>query len=347
MIHAEVGPKLAHAADVLAGEMMCVKKGESVLITADTGSDMIAVQAVQDAAYRRGGKVATITLAPQVPFQGALADEYLPDHVKAAARECDVWIDLCMPYLAGSKTYDAAVNNNRTRYFLGADMGSEELVRMMGKAKLDDVFALGNAFAEIIAEGTGKECHITNAMGTDVTFELAETEGLALAKATKPGGYFVPGTVLLIPELKSVRGKVATDLVFHEYYTEMAEPIYFEIDGKVQDVIGGGPENKVMRRALARAGNGDFGYVVHFSCGIHPAARYTGKCFVEDQRIMGYDAIGLGLPPWEPGGGENHPDCIISMQTITIDGKVIVKDGAIVSPRGLAKQANKLQPLYN
>ena len=347
MIHPEVGPKLARAADVLAREMMCVKDGESVLVTADTGSDMTAVEAVQDAAYRLGAKVATITLAPPLPFQGALADEYLPDHVKAATAECDVWIDLCMPYLAGSKCYDRAVNNNRTRYFLGADMGSEEMVRLMGKVALDPLFALGDAFAEVIAGHAGKECRITNDLGTDVTFTLAATEGLALSKAIKPGGYFVPGTVLLIPELESVRGDVSTGVCFHEYYTEMAEPMTFRIDGKVQDVIGGGPENRVMRRALKRAGNGEFGYIVHFSCGIHPAARYTGRSFIEDQRVVGYDAVGLGLPPWEPGGGENHPDCIVSMQSIWLDGKQVVKDGSIAGPTGLVEMADKLQPLYN
>ena len=187
MIHPEVGPKLAHAADVLAREMMCIQPGESVLVTTDTGSDMIAVQAVQDAAYRLGAKVATITLAPPVPFQGALADEYLPDHVKAATNTCDVWIDLCMPYLAGSKAYDTAVNNDRTRYFLGADIGSEEMVRLLGKVDLDQLFAFGDAFSEVIAKHGGKECHITNDAGTDVTFTLAATEGLAPGQGDEAG----------------------------------------------------------------------------------------------------------------------------------------------------------------
>ena len=95
MAHAAIGPKLARAADVLVRDMMCVKEGESVLVTTDTGTDVVAVQAIQDSAYRLGAKVASIMLAPPVPFQGGLADEYLPDHVKAATGECDAWIDLC------------------------------------------------------------------------------------------------------------------------------------------------------------------------------------------------------------------------------------------------------------
>ncbi len=346
MTHSEIGPKLARAADVLAREMMCITKGESVLITTDTGTDVLGVQAVQDAAYRLGAKVASIVLAPPVPFQGGLADEFLPDHVKAAAGECDAWVDLCMPYLAGSKAFDAAMEKGRARYFLGADIGAEEIVRLMGGADLDGMFSLGDAFGEVLAEAAGKECRIANAAGTDVTFTLAKREGFALAKATKPGGYFVPGTVVFMPELESVRGSVVTSNMFHEYYTELAEPMTLRIDGTVKEVIGGGPENKVMQRALARAGNGDFGYVVHFTCGFHPAARYTGKCFIEDQRVAGYNAIGLGLPFWVPGGGENHPDCVISMQSMWVDGQQILQDGVLIAPDHLVAMSKELSPIY-
>ena len=301
---------------------------------------------MQDAAYRLGAKVASIVLAPAVPFQGGLADEYLPDHVKAATGACDVWIDLCMPYLAGSGAFDDAMEKGRVRYFLGADIGAEEIVRLMGGADLDGMFALGDALGELIAESAGRECRIAHAQGTDVTFALGRPQGFALAKATGPGGYFVPGTAMIYPEMESVKGIVVTSNMFHEYYTELAEPMTLEIDGKVREVIGGGPENKVMRRALARAGNGEFGYVVHFTCGFHPAARYTGKCFIEDQRVAGYNAIGLGLPFWVPGGGENHPDCVISMQSLWIEGERILRDGAIVAPARLAAMAEDLHPIY-
>jgi hypothetical protein len=325
---------------------MCVKKGENVLVMADTGTDMTAVHAILDAGYRAGAKTSVMVLAPQLPFQGSIADQFLPAHATAAIDACDVCIDLCMPYLAGSKAYDKAMHNKRTRYFLGADMGMEELVRLMGGARLDDVFALSNAIAELVAESKGKECRFTNPAGSDFTCVIAETEGLAFARATAPGGYFVPGTALIIPELESVKGTIVGKTCFHEYYTEFSEPLTFKVDGKVRDVIGGGQDNKVMRRSLERAGNGEFGYVVHLTCGHHPAARYTGKCFIEDQRVTGNNAIGLGLPPWIEGGGENHPDVVMDAQTIWIGGKEIVKDGLIVGPPALAKLASALTPLY-
>ena len=88
----------------------------------------------------------------------------------------------------------------------------------------------------------------------------------------------------------------------------------------------------MLERSLRRASGEGLGYIIHFTCGIHPAARYTGTCFLEDQRVLGYNAVGLGLPFWMPGGGENHPDAVLSKQSLWLDGEQIVKDGIIVGP---------------
>ena len=132
MARADIGPRLACAADVLARDMMCIEPGGSVLVTTGTGTDIVGVQAIADAACRLGARVASIVLAPPVPFQGGLADDYLPDHVRAAAGACDVWIDLCLPYLAGSGALDDAMKKGRARCFLGAGMGAEDLRPIYG-----------------------------------------------------------------------------------------------------------------------------------------------------------------------------------------------------------------------
>ena len=97
-----------------------------------------------------------------------------------------------------------------------------------------------------------------------------------------------------------------------------------------------------MDRALRRAGGGDYGHVIHFSCGLHPAARFRGTCFIEDIRTVGCNAIGLGKPWWQPGGGENHPDGIVCRQTLSIEGLTVIRDGAIVGPPDLAARAQAL-----
>ncbi len=345
-IQPESSAKLARGALVFVRDMMCVKSGESVLITADTNSDRRAIEAVQNAADSLGAKVASVVLATPLPFQGGLADPYLADHVVAAIQHCDAWIDLCMPYIAGSKAYDDTMQNGRTRYFLGADIGAEGILRIFGGADLDKVFAVSDCFNDLLAHSAGKACRITSQAGTDVRFLLAEPEGLDIARASKPGGYFAPGTVMIIPDLETVKGDIVCEATFHEYYTPLQEPLHFKVDGVITAVSGGDTERPVIDRALRRAGNGSYGNIVHFTCGYHPAARFTGRSFIEDQRVVGCNAVGLGLPQWVPGGGENHPDCVMKGQSLWIDGEQIMADGVFKGPDALCGFVDDLQPLY-
>ncbi|MGD9765285.1 MAG: hypothetical protein AB7V27_16420 [Candidatus Binatia bacterium] len=342
----ELGPELTRAAMILMRDMMCVVEREHVLITTDTNTDRRAAEALQNAAYGLGARVATLTVAPPLPFQGGLADRFMPDPVTAAAQNCDAWIDLCMPYIAGAAVYHQAMKNGRTRYFLAADIGAEGIVRIFGKADLNQVFAVSDLFNALLVKSTGKTCRFTTPLGTDVSFALADPEGLTIERATKPGGFFVPGTVVLLPELETVKGTVVCETTFHEYYTMLAEPYRFEVDGKIKSVTGGGTELKNIERALRRAGNGAYGNIVHFTCGYHPTARFTGTSFIEDQRAIGCNAVGLGLPQWVEGGGENHPDCVMKQQSFWIGDQQILDDGVIIAPEDLAQAARELQPVY-
>jgi hypothetical protein len=48
--------------------------------------------------------------------------------------------------------------------------------------------------------------------------------------------------------------------------------------------------------------------------------------------VPGSNAIGMGLPWWEPGGGENHPDGIVFDQSLWIDGELISERGRFSGP---------------
>jgi len=343
---ADLTPDLSRAAIILMRDMMCVVESEHVLITTDVNTEKRAVDALVNASYMLGAKVVSMTLAPALPFQGGLANPYIPDPLVAAAQNCDAWIDLCMPYIAGASVYDTAMKNGRTRYFLAADLGADGIVRIFSQADLDCVFAVSDVFNALLAESAGKQCRFTTKLGTDVSFTLAAPEGLEIKRATSPGGYFVPGTVMVIPELDTVKGTIVCESTFHEYYTTLEEPYVFTVDGKIKEVTGGGTELTAIRRSLLRAGNGEYGNIVHFTCGYHPAARFTGTSFIEDQRVIGCNAVGLGLPQWIEGGGENHPDCVMREQSFWIGNEQIIDDGQIINPPGLADTVSQLQPVY-
>lgn len=339
-----IAPELAFAADLMVRDYLGTRRDETVVITTDTNTDQAMAEAVMNAAFIATASVSRIVVR-QLPFQGALADPWIPKPLANAVADCDVWIDLTFPYIAGAEIFDKAMKSGRTRYFLGGDLNAGGLVRMFGKVDLDRHYAVQRAFDELITESIGQTVHISNARGSDVRFKLVKHGFSKPRRADQPGLYFIPGSCTMFPDQESVQGAICIDAVFHEYFTPLAEPITVTVDGRIRSVSGGGSERRVMDRALRRAGGGDYGYVIHFTHGIQPAARVTGRSFVEDMRTIGNDAVGFGLPFWVPGGGENHPDGVLMQQTLSIGNQPIVVDGAFVEPE-LARLASELEPAY-
>jgi leucyl aminopeptidase (aminopeptidase T) len=335
---------VARGAEVLVRDYLAVRAGESVLVTADTATDPLLVQELLTALERAGAPGSALTI-PRLPYQGALADPYVPPTVAGAASAADVWIDVTFPYLAGSHVSDAALGRGQVRYLLGGDMGAAGLARLLAGVDLDAYYALHRAFDEISAAAIGRPVRITDAHGSDVAFTLAKPAFTKPRRAERPGLYFVPGSCTMFPDPESVRGTLAIVAAFHEYYTRLPEPITLVVDGRIREVRGDAAERVVLERALRRAAGGEtYGHVIHFTHGVHPAARVTGESFIEDMRATGNNAVGLGIPFWLPGGGENHPDAILSGQSLWIDGKEIARDGVIVGPPELAALAERLVP---
>lgn len=332
---------LTYAADVLVRDFMCVSKDEQVVITTDSAADQRGVRAVFNAACMQGAKAVILTV-PQMPYQGLLADPYIPEPVAAAVKDADVWFDMAFPYMAGSTMHAEAMKLGRVRSLQLADLGAEGIERLFGYVDLDRLYALQQLLDGLVGAAAGKEARVTNERGTDITFTIAPTVTKKLRHTNVPGTYTPPGSAVIYPELSSVRGTVVIDAAFHEYHTLLRWPIRIEVDGKIAAVSGGGPERAIMERALRRAGGGAFGSIIHFSIGFHPAARLQGRSFIEDIRVLGNNAIGFGIPWWLPGGGENHPDGVVTMQSIWIDGRQILADGVIAAPDEARAQSEEL-----
>ena len=335
--------RLAVAANFIVREFLAVKPGEQVVITADTASDPRAVQALLEASKVQKAKVAVLTI-PQLPFQGALADPFVAEPIGPALKSCDVWFDITFPYLAGSKVHAETMALKRCRCLQFHDLDAGGIARLFAGVDFNRLFDLQEAMDKVVNASTGKECRVTNAAGTDVTFRIGRPATKKIRRIDQPGTYTPPGSAVIYPEIETVRGTVVIDATFHEYFTLLRSQIRMKVDGPIQDVSGGGTELKVMDRALKRAGGGKYGSIIHFSHGFHPAARFHDGSFIESIRSPGSNAIGLGTPWWVPGGGENHPDGVVTMQSMWIDGQQIVKEGALALPE-LASLESRLEPI--
>jgi 2,5-dihydroxypyridine 5,6-dioxygenase len=332
------------AARAMVSDQFCVRAGESVLVTADSATDLAAVDAVISAASAAGAKPLLCTI-PKLPFQGLLADEFIPEPLVSAAECADVWFDMTFPYMAGSNAHDRAMKAGRVRYLLLGDIGAEGLQRLYGSIGLDRLFEAQRLFDELMASNSGAKCRVTSASGTDVAFNLGRPGGSKPRHADKPGTSTVMGSCIFYPETESVRGTIALDAIFHEFYALTPEPIVLEVEGEIRKVQHHRDHAAATERALKRAaGDSGYGRVIHFTCGFHPAARFDGRSFIEDIRSTGANAIGLGVPWWEPGGGENHPDGVVASQSLWIENQQVVRDGRVIAPAALASAIESLSP---
>lgn len=335
--------ELARPAAGLVSDFFAVRPGEEVLITADTASDTDVVRAVFGAVQTSGGRP-TVVMTERLPFQGRLADPFISAPLFAAVQKADVWIDLTFPYLAGSHAHDEAMKTGRVRALLGGDMTAAGFARLFAGSDIGAVLALRAGFVEYLRTAVGKPCRITSPGGTDVTFRIAETPAGAALPSTAPGTYAPPGSVIIPPDPDSVAGRIVVETVFHEYYTVCRAPLTVTVNGAISEIDGDPIDIRVMDRALRRAGGGDYGKVIHFTYGFHPEARFTGRSFIEDIRVTGANAIGFGLPWWVPGGGENHPDAVVTNQSLWIGDDMLAEQGRLIGPAHLLELQRGMAP---
>jgi 2,5-dihydroxypyridine 5,6-dioxygenase len=319
----------SRAARILVEENFCVTDKDEVIVTADTATDMAVAESIV-AAVRAVGARATLLSLEQLPLQGALADPFIPEAVGAAAARCDVWFDLCFPYFAGSNTHHQASKGNRMRYLMLGDLKAESFSRLFGSIALEKLFLVQRAVDEFLSAHEGAPCRITSETGTELRFELAANHTRKLHRTNTPGTYTPVGSAIFFPKPGTVKGRIVLDAVFHEAYVQLGDPICLDIDGEIRAISGGREQMPAMMRSLRRAGGGKFGEIIHFTCGFHRGVRHTGWSFIEDIRSVGANAVGLGKPWWQDGGGENHPDAVLKMQSLEIDGMWLMKGGELL-----------------
>jgi leucyl aminopeptidase (aminopeptidase T) len=197
--------ELAGAAYKLASEIMRIKKGESVLIYADTASDENVVKATADACAVLGAKAAVMWFEtnPEVTMDP-------PEPVIGAMNNADVLIEFCINYLLYSPAYDEMMKKGRVRYICLTGMNVESMVRTIGKVAYPTMLKLGDKLIELTKKAD--KVRITNASGTDVT---AYNRGRPVSQpgeiAKKPGQYMLGGQVGWNPVEETINGTIAID----------------------------------------------------------------------------------------------------------------------------------------
>jgi 2,5-dihydroxypyridine 5,6-dioxygenase len=298
-------------------------------VTCDDGTDNGIINATINAARSRGAKTAVLMTAKNVSY-GNLADEFIPTPLASAVQSCDFWLEFNFPYITQSSAWEGAMRTDHVRHYFLTGLTRDSYVRLFGKS--DPFMQL--QFQEMIADQLrrAENLRITTPTGTDVSCALSKDDlPRSYGLCTSPGFHPILGQVAVTPVEGSTRGRVVLDGILHSSYAGVLnETIEVEVDEGVRSVKGTGLNAILLEKFLRKSCDGGYGDVVHFAYGLHPMARLTGNCFVEDIRCMGANAVGFGTRIYKGKGVQ--PDGLIFKTSVWLDGIKIMDEGNIQSP---------------
>ena len=334
MVHFE----LQRAADKLIREVFVVKKGEVVIITADTGSDMELVNAVASSVYSAGAKPMVITIAMPSGV-GKAADPDIPvEELTGALMNCDVWIEFNHQWLLYSTPFERVIAGNpKLRYMCLVDFDCALLTRVVGNVETAQLQKFMTRVAELHVDA--KEMHVTTPAGTDVSFLLDPTHTISndCGDASRPGMHFLTGQLNVIPKFDSINGTIVFDGTITPPFGKVPEsPVTLIVEkGKIVRLEGGSAAKEYEKWLASFEDEGMF-RMAHIAYGFNPGATLSGN-ICEDERVWGCTEWGIGyVSPLEaPPDGQNaksHTDGICLNSSVWIDGRQIMKEGKICDP---------------
>lgn len=328
--------ELQQAADRLIKEIFCVKKGETVILTADTCSNEEVVQAVAASAYAVGAFPMVITIATPDGV-GKAADPGIPvDALAGALIHADVWIEFNHQWLLYSTPFERAeAENKKLRYMCLVDFTPELLIRTVGKVETLQL----RDFMKKVTEMT-KEAHtmrVTTPAGCDVSFEIDPTHFVACdcGDASYPAIHMLTGQINVVPKFGSIQGKIVFDgCVTPPFGHVPSVPITLTIENSKIVEITGSVEAAEFERFLKSFDDEGMFKLAHIAYGFNPGAILTGN-IVEDERVWGSTEWGIGyVSPFDapPVGqdAKSHCDGICLNSSVWLDGKLIMDEGKIV-----------------
>jgi len=323
-------------AEKIATEMVAVKPGESVVVTADTESDPSVVNAVAGAILAHGGK--PLVMVNPAPSEVAKAGEHaLPVEVLAAAlSHADAWVELNNKWLLYSTVWEAATKTGRVRHLCLVGMNADMLVRTVARVDNLTLRAFMNAVADLTRRAS--VVRITTPAGTDVTFRNRPDQPVIVESgdASVPGSHYLTGQVFWAPRLDTVEGTIVFDGSLVPPLGKVQTPVRLEVrEGVIRD-ISGGQDAAAFRSWLEGFGNENMFRMAHICYGFNPGAKLVGDV-LEDERVWGCTEWGIGYMSAEdvpPDGipAPAHCDGICLNSSVWLDGVQVLDQGKVVHP---------------
>jgi leucyl aminopeptidase (aminopeptidase T) len=337
----------AKVAKNIIENMFRVKKGETVAITADSGSDMEIVNAFADAAYAAGAKPLVMRFPKAEQDGQAGMPDWPSEALTAALCHVDVWIELQEKIILYSDIWETAFKENKKlRYLVIADTPIKSLMRLFANY---DVKMLGKFLNKVREQiKASRKVRITSENGTDVYYEIEPTYLVDVDDGdySKPKFGTAPGYVNIVPKIGSMNGRIVFDKLMNVDISGADDYVEFVMSNGSIAEIKGNRNAEIFKDYLASFNDPNMYRISHNMLGFHPNVRKLSGKIVEDERIWGGVDFGFGhtspmdMPPHgQPAA--SHYDGVIERTSIYLDDELIVKNGEVYHD-DLKELANKL-----
>jgi leucyl aminopeptidase (aminopeptidase T) len=328
----------------LVNDIMKIKPGEEVVITADTGSDWRVVEATAQVVGTVGAKPLVVWY--KMPSGvGKAADQYIPlNLLKSLLPNSDVWIEFNKSWLLYSTPYEETMKIGKTRYICLVGMNTEMIVRNIGSINVTLLYEFQRKLAEI-TKGV-KHMRIITPAGTDVEFDNDPNRPVLVeGEVSGPGEYMLFGQVDWAPIEDSINGVIVFDGSVYPPIGLLKAPIKLYIKDGIITNIEGGSEAKIFESWIKHFNDPNMLRPAHISYGCNPGAKLTGN-ILEDERVWGVIEWGIGYqsPTFKGnlGKASSHTDGICTLPTVLGDNEKIIENGEYVHPE-LFKIGNELK----
>jgi len=337
--------ELQNAADRLIKEML-QKKGETVVITADTCSNESVVNATAASVFAAGGKPMVITTATPGGV-GKAADIDLPvEALGAALSYADVWIEYNKQWLLYSTPFEIAFKNNKKlRYINLVEMNPDLMIRNIGNIDIPLLAEFMGKFEKMNINT--KTYKVTTPNGTNLTFKTNPAHLVCndSGDASKPGMNMMPGQLNIVPEFDTVQGTIVFDGSLVPPFRLLDSPVKLTIENSTIVKVEGGIQAEQFEDWLKSFNDPNMLKLAHMAYGLNPGAKLTGD-IVEDERVWGCVEWGIGYvspidaPPYGQDA-KSHCDGICLNASIWLDDVQVLDKGKFIHPE-LKLHENKI-----
>lgn len=312
--------ELATSATKLVTEVVGIRLGQNVVITADTKSDIRAVDASVQAVYMVEARPTAIFYsANQFPCMD------LPPPAASAVAVADVWMEFSTLYSLYSKTFWRAIDSG-CQYICLSGMTADMMIRTIGQADYQAMGALGRRLHKISQEA--KSIRITSPAGTDISI-CVNPEISPFDSAPEPGKGFammLGGQASFNTYADSFEGTVVLDGTVWppEEIGVPHSPINLTVrKGKITQVDGG-REASIFRSWLESFAHSGMLMLDHICYGFNPNVRRLSGRILEDERLFGSVEFGIGQVQ---SGAPTHSDGVALSPSVWVDGIQIENQG--------------------